>query len=156
MFYTAEDNAIIQEWTEDLKGGKAFANPPYSRASYGNGMKAITGMKNIIGKTMFEREKGAKAVYLIKSATSETWWPEGADRIDFIRGRVSFKAPDWFVPANEKQKPSGASFAAAVAIFDKSYTGEKFGYVSRDELYKYGETLMSQFSLHEKIKRIAA
>ncbi|MGJ8681639.1 DNA N-6-adenine-methyltransferase [Paraglaciecola sp.] len=43
-FYTAKDNALIQEWTEDLEGGKAYANPPYSRASYDDGMKPITGM----------------------------------------------------------------------------------------------------------------
>jgi phage N-6-adenine-methyltransferase len=146
-FYNAEINALKQNWTEDLKGSKAFANPPYSRASYENNMQAITGMSNVINKTMIERDLGGKFVYLIKSATSETWWPENADAVHFIRGRVAFKAPDWFKPANEKQKPSGAAFAAAIAIFDKSYTGKKFDYVSRDELYANGEILMKQFNL---------
>lgn len=96
---------------------------------------------------MAERDLGGKFVYLIKSATSETWWPEEADAVHFIRGRVSFDPPAWFKPANDKQKPSGAAFAAAIAIFDKSYKGKKFDYVSRDELYSHGETLMNQFNL---------
>lgn len=146
-FYTAEDNALSKDWAHHLSGRKAFANPPYSRASYGCGMQAITGMRHIIDKTMAERNLGGKFVYLIKSATSETWWPEEADSVHFIRGRVSFEAPEWFILANEKQKPSGAAFAAAIAIFDKSYKGKRFDYVSRDELYLHGKTLMNQFNL---------
>lgn len=159
-FYTAEDNALIQDWAQDLAGGKAFSNPPYSRTSYGDGMKPVTGMTHIINKTMQERDLGGKFIYLIKSATSETWWPDQADAVHFIRGRISFDAPEWFIPANEKQKPSGASFAAAIAIFDKSYKGEKFGYVHRDDLYRHGLTLMNQFNLGKSsnqstIKRVA-
>ncbi|MCV5979513.1 phage N-6-adenine-methyltransferase, partial [Escherichia coli] len=34
-FYTAEDNALTQDWSERLinLNGAAFANPPYSRAT---------------------------------------------------------------------------------------------------------------------------
>ncbi len=45
---------------------------------------------------------------LLKAATSEVWWPENADHICFIRGRIGFDVPKWFVPADEKQKPTGA------------------------------------------------
>ena len=136
-FYTCEQNALVQDWAQDLNGCKAYANPPYSRSSYEDG-EAITGMRNIINKTMIEREKGAKAVYLIKSATSETWWPEEADHICFIKGRIGFKAPEWY----KGTKPSSSGFASAIVIFDKDWKGAQQSYIQRDQLIKDGMTLM--------------
>lgn len=138
QFYTCEDNALTKDWTADLNGGKAFANPPYSRSSYENA-QAITGMRNIIAKSMIEREKGAKFVYLIKSATSEVWWPEEADHICFIRGRIGFELPDWY----KGDAAARSGFASAIAVFDKSWKGEKMGYISRDQLIKDGETMLN-------------
>ncbi|MBO2556539.1 phage N-6-adenine-methyltransferase [Shewanella algae] len=144
-FYTAKDNALVQDWTKDLAGGKGFFNPPYSRSSYEDG-QAITGMRNIIDKVMAEREKGAAMVGVIKAATSEVWWPEEADRVVFIRGRIGFELPEWFIPADDDQKNTGASFASAICIFDKSYRGERIGYISREKLRQDGETLMALIS----------
>jgi phage N-6-adenine-methyltransferase len=140
-YYTVEDNALVQDWAEDLNGGKAFANPPYSRSSYEDA-QAITGMRNIIDKTRIERDKGAKMVYLIKSATSEVWWPEDADHVCFIRGRISFDLPAWFRPANKKQAASSAGFACAIAIFDKEWQGERMGYINREDLLRDGKVLL--------------
>lgn len=108
-WYTAEDNALTQDWSERLAelGGAAFANPPYSRSQY-HEKQAITGMTHIMNHTMAMREKGGRYIYLVKSATSETWWPEDADHIMFIRGRIGFDLPVWFVPADEKQQPTSA------------------------------------------------
>lgn len=88
-WYTAEDNALTQNWSERLGelGGAAFANPPYSRSQY-HDKQAITGMTHIMNHTMDMREIGGRYIYLVKSATSETWWPEDADHIMFIRGRI--------------------------------------------------------------------
>lgn len=144
-FYTAKDNALVQDWTKDLAGGKGFFNPPYSRSSYEDG-QAITGMRNIIDKVMQERDKGAQVVGLIKAATSEVWWPEEADRVVFIRGRIGFELPEWFIPADKKQESTGAGFASAICIFDKSYRGERIGYISREKLRQDGETLMALIS----------
>ncbi|WP_335899789.1 phage N-6-adenine-methyltransferase [Shewanella algae] len=144
-FYTAKDNALVQDWTKDLAGGKGFFNPPYSRSSYEDG-QAITGMRNIIDKVMAEREKGAAMVGVIKAATSEVWWPEEADSVVFIRGRIGFELPEWFIPADDDQKNTGASFASAICIFDKSYRGERIGYISREKLRQDGETLMALIS----------
>lgn len=141
-YYTVEDNALIQDWTKDLAGGKAFANPPYSRSSYEDN-QAITGMRNIIAKSIDERDKGAKFVYLIKSATSEVWWPEDADHVCFIRGRISFDLPDWFVPADKKQEASSAGFACAIAVFDKTWRGERMSYVNRDDLLRDGQVMLN-------------
>ncbi|WP_432648776.1 phage N-6-adenine-methyltransferase [Morganella morganii] len=144
-YYTAEDNALTQDWSENLKalGGAAYGNPPYSRATY-HGKQAVTGMVHIMEYAKSMREKGGRYVFLLKAATSETWWPEWADHVAFIRGRIGFDLPDWFVPANEKQKPSGAFFAGAVVILDKDWQGDKISYISRDELIAIGELFMPQ------------
>lgn len=75
-WYTAEDNALMQDWSERLAelGGAGFGNPPYSRSQY-HDKQAVTGMTHIINHAMAMREKGGRYVFLIKSATSETWWP---------------------------------------------------------------------------------
>lgn len=91
---------------------------------------------------MEERDKGARMVCLIKAATSEVWWPEGADHIAFIRGRISFDLPEWYVPADKKQEASSAGFACAIAVFDKSWQGKPMSYISREQLKADGETLM--------------
>ncbi|EAP9197785.1 phage N-6-adenine-methyltransferase [Salmonella enterica] len=144
VWYTADDNALVQDWAEMLEsiGGAAFSNPPYSRSQY-HEKQAITGMTHIMDHTMAMREKGGRYVFLIKAATSETWWPEDADHIMFIRGRIGFDLPVWFVPADNKQKPTGAFFAGAIAIFDKSWRGERFSYINRTELEAKGRAFMA-------------
>lgn len=143
-WYTVEDNALTQNWSERLVelGGAAFANPPYSRSQY-HDKQAITGMTHIMNHTMDMRERGGRYIYLVKSATSETWWPEDADHIMFIRGRIGFDLPVWFVPADEKQKPTSAFFAGAIAVFDKSWRGERFSYINRTELEAKGRAFMA-------------
>lgn len=143
-WYSAEDNALTQNWSERLDelGGAAFANPPYSRSQY-HDKQAITGMTHIMNHTMDMRERGGRYIYLVKSATSETWWPEDADHIVFIRGRIGFDLPAWFIPADEKQKPTSAFFAGAIAVFDKSWRGERFSYINRTELEAKGRAFMS-------------
>lgn len=144
-YYTAEDNALTQDWSGKLKelGGAAYGNPPYSRSSY-HDKQAVTGVRNIMEHAQAMREKGGRYVFLLKAATSEVWWPEWADHVAFIRGRIGFDLPDWFVPADEKQKPSGAFFAGAVVILDKDWQGDKISYISRDELIAIGELFMQQ------------
>ncbi|MGI3041185.1 phage N-6-adenine-methyltransferase [Shewanella algae] len=144
-FYTVEDNALTQDWTKDLAGGKGFANPPYSRSSYED-EQAVTGMRNIIAKSIEERAKGAKFVYLIKAATSEVWWPEEADHICFIRGRISFDLPEWFIPADKTQESSSAGFACAIAVFDKTWRGERMSYVNRDDLLRDGQVMLDMIA----------
>lgn len=143
-WYTAEDNALAQDWSERLAelGGSAFGNPPYSRSQY-HEKQAITGMRHIMNHAAAMREKGGRYVFLIKAAPSETWWPEAADHIVFIRGRIGFDLPDWFVPADEKQKPTSAFFAGAIAVFDQSWRGERFSYISRADLEAKGRAFMS-------------
>ena len=140
-FYTAEQNALLQDWASDLKkfGGSAFANPPYSRESKDNNGEYVTGMRHIIDKVLAERDAGARIVFLIKATPSETWWPEEADHIVFIKGRIGFDVPEWFVPEEGSATKAGAGFASAVAIFDKNWRGEKMSYISRDELEFIGQ-----------------
>lgn len=144
-FYTVEDNALTQDWSARLGelNGAAFGNPPYSRASQHQGQQ-VTGMSHIMNHTFKMRELGGRYVFLIKAATSETWWPEDADHVSFIRGRIGFDLPEWFVPADEKQVPSGAFFAGAVAVFDKKWRGPAFNYIDREELLAQGEAFLFQ------------
>ncbi|MFD2021185.1 phage N-6-adenine-methyltransferase [Pseudocitrobacter faecalis] len=143
-WYTAEDNALTQDWSARLAEleGAAFGNPPYSRSQY-HEKQAITGMTHIMNHTMAMRDKGGRYVFLIKAAPSEAWWPDEADHIVFIRGRIGFDLPEWFVPADEKQKPTSAFFAGAIAIFDKTWRGERFSYIDRTELEAKGRAAMS-------------
>lgn len=143
-WYTAEDNALTQDWSARLAelGGAAFANPPYSRSQY-HEKQAITGMTHIMNYVAAQREKGGRYVFLIKAAPSEAWWSEDADHIMFIRGRIGFDLPAWFVPADDKQRPSSAFFAGAIAVFDKTWRGERFGYINRTELEAKGRAFLS-------------
>lgn len=144
IWYTAEDNALTQDWSEMLIsiGGAAFGNPPYSRSQY-DGKQAITGMSHIMRYASAMREKGGRYVFLIKAAPSETWWPEDADHIVFIRGRIGFDLPAWFIPADEKQQPTSAFFAGAIVVFDKAWRGERFSYIHRSDLEAKGRAFMS-------------
>lgn len=144
-YYSAEDNALSQNWSERLAelNGAAYANPPYSRASQHDG-QYITGMRQIMAHTLAMREAGGRYVFLIKAATGEVWWPEDADHIAFIRGRISFDLPAWYRPEEGQPSESSTGFGAAVAVFDKSWRGPKFDYISRDQLEARGATFMAQ------------
>ncbi|AJQ98793.1 DNA adenine methylase [Enterobacteriaceae bacterium bta3-1] len=157
-YYTAEDNALTQDWSVRLKelGGTAYANPPYSRAKEHDG-QYVTGMRHIIDHAMAMREKGGRYIFLIKAATSEVWWPEEADHVAFIRGRIGFDLPVWFKPADEKQKPTGAFFAGAVVILDKQWRGPAISYVTRDDLITRGDAFLAQVRrMAEKLVGVAA
>ncbi|HIE9385312.1 TPA: phage N-6-adenine-methyltransferase [Klebsiella pneumoniae] len=149
-WYTAEDNALTQDWAARLKtlGGAAFGNPPYSRSQYHDG-QPITGMRHIMNYAAEQRDMGGRYVFLVKATPSESWWPENADHISFIRGRVGFDLPQWFRPNDETQIPTSAFFAGAIVIFDKTWSGERFSYISRTELEERGRAslLLARYSL---------
>jgi len=150
-YYTAEDNALTQDWSERLAElcGAAYGNPPYSRASQHDG-EYITGMRYIMQHSSAMREKGGRYVFLIKAATSEVWWPEDADHVAFIRGRIGFDLPHWFIPKDEKQVPTGAFFAGAVVVFDKTWRGPAMSYISRNELEARGDAFLAQIRREAK------
>ncbi|WP_413722669.1 phage N-6-adenine-methyltransferase [Sodalis sp. RH24] len=144
-YYTAEDNALEQDWSARLAelNGAAFGNPPYSRASKHEG-KYITGMRHIMKHTAEMRKRGGRYVFLVKAATGEIWWPEQADHVSFIRGRVGFALPSWYRPAPGEPLATTAGFAAAIVVFDKTWRGPAMGYVSRDQLEAQGEAFLAQ------------
>ena len=55
-WYSAEDNALTQDWAGRLieLGGAAFGNPPYSRSQY-HEKQAITGMTHIMSYAYAQR-----------------------------------------------------------------------------------------------------
>jgi phage N-6-adenine-methyltransferase len=146
-FYTAEINAMTQDWAMDLKsyGGAAFANPPYSRPYFDEDGTPITGIEHVIQYCREQREKGAKIMLLLKAATSDGWWPEDADFIQFVSGRIGFQAPAWYVPTDlKKDKPSSSGFASAVIIFDKDWAWERrpVERLSRHVLEMHGQMII--------------
>lgn len=151
IYYTAEDNALAQPWAEQLAGkGAAFANPPYSRSSYDQYGQPVTGMRHIVAKAMAEREQGARVVFLIKAAPSEGWWPEHADHVCWIKGRVGFDLPLWA----QHLKASSAGFGQAIVVFDKHWRGERERYIARDVLEQQGQQLMD--AIEQRAQQLAA
>ncbi|GAA3704082.1 hypothetical protein GCM10022421_08620 [Oceanisphaera sediminis] len=150
-FYTAQDNSLTQPWAEHLNGGTAFANPPYSRSSYDENSQPTTGMRHIVAKAMAEREQGARVVFLIKAAPSESWWPEHADHVCWIKGRVGFDLLLWA----QHLKGSSAGFGQAVAVFDKHWRGERERYIERDVLVSQGQQLMDAIELRAQQLAVA-
>ncbi|MGU5723714.1 phage N-6-adenine-methyltransferase [Aeromonas caviae] len=146
-YYDAADNALTQELAADLRrlGGAAYANPPYSRPCADSEGNPITGMEAILNYCREQRALGAKIMLLIKAATSETWWPEDADFIQFISGRIGFEVPSWYVPRDpKKDKPSSSGFASAVVIFDAGWQGERRpeARLRRDDLITTGTIIL--------------
>lgn len=143
-YFTAEDNALLQDWTsrlQEITNGEpdyAFANPPYSIIQSDEG-ETITGMAPIINKALEERERGGRFAFLIKAATSETWWPDTEpDRTIFIKGRVAFERPVWF-NAKERVPRQSAFFGCAVLVFNKHLPRDKEPvYIHRKELLAFG------------------
>lgn len=146
-YYTAADNALLQDWAGDSRrlGGSCYANPPYSRQELDDDGNPITGMEAILEYCRTQRELGAKIMLLIKAATSDGWWPEDADMIQFISGRVGFNAPSWYKPRDQKlDKPSSAGFPSAVVIFDKDWKWERrpVERLNRDDLMTTGQIIL--------------
>lgn len=146
-YYTAADNALLQDLAGDLRqfGGAGFGNPPYSIPKVDSENNPITGMENILDWCRAQRDQGAKIMLLIKAATSEGWWPEDADFIQFIAGRIGFKAPNWYKPRDpKKDKPSASGFASAVMIWDKEWKWDRrpVERLSRDQLFTTGRMLL--------------
>lgn len=165
-YYDAADNALTQELAADLRrlGGAAFGNPPYSRPCVDGEGNPITGMEPILNFCREQRAQGAKIMLLIKAATSETWWPEDADFIQFISGRIGFEVPSWYVPRDpKKDKPSSSGFASAVVIFDANWQGERRpeARLRRDDLITTGQIILDMIhrqavALNEEASRTIA
>lgn len=166
-FFTAEDNALQQDWAARLAEiqvdnlglpgfddayniqGKGFANPPYSQKRAGK--EPLTGMTHIMRKADEERKKGAGTIWLTKSATSESWWPnEIATKTIFIKGRIGFEPPVWYRPDELSSEVCGAGFGAAILLFDPATDRVLPNeYISREYLMEVGGPL-AQISDEER------
>lgn len=80
--YTAEENGLLQDWSNDV----VFCNPPYGRD-----------IGRWVAKAYNESTKGAKIVMLIPARVDTRWFhqyiykkeSEGI-RVEFIKGRLKF------------------------------------------------------------------
>ncbi|MCG6228108.1 phage N-6-adenine-methyltransferase [Vibrio furnissii] len=149
-FYTAKDNALSKDLAQDLRrigGTAAFANPPYSRPFLDEQGEPVTGMNNILDWCRVQRGNGAKIILLIKAATSEGWWPDDADFVQFIEGRITFEKPCWY-RAEKEEKSLSAGFPSAVVIFDKHWAWESRPKerLRRDDLIAQGNVMIEMMS----------
>lgn len=151
VYYTADDNALRQDWSQALARGaersgadpiepiKCFGNPPYSikRAAKGRNADHMTGMTHIMAKAYKEHLEGVPSHWLVKSATSESWWPnELWSRVIHIKGRIGFDPPTWYRADELAGTIGGAGFGASLIIFN----GEDR--IQHPEEYIYREALM--------------
>lgn len=155
-YYTADDNALQQDWVEGIRRGaslygiapeeaKGFANPPYSikRASRGRKAQHVTGMQHIMEKAYSEHIAGVETCWLTKSATSEGWWPDDkCSKIIHIKGRIGFDVPHWYKPDVLASDASTAGFGASVILFDGVTKGRQpEEYITRELLMEIGMPL---------------
>lgn len=166
-YYTADDNALMQDWAEGLRRGaelygadhaepvKGFANPPYSikRASRGRNAPHVTGMQHIMQKAHKEHKRGVPTVWLTKSATSEGWWPDAlCSKIIHIKGRIGFDVPHWYKPDLLASSASTAGFGASIILFDGESEGRQpEEYISRELLMEIGMPLAKATAAQREI-----
>ena len=77
IYFTEEDNALIQEWI-----GICWMNPPYGR-----------NISKWIKKAYESAQKGATVVCLLPAKTDTAWWHDfitKSSEIRFIKGRLKF------------------------------------------------------------------
>lgn len=158
VYFTADDNALTQSWMAALERARmdsgyddeagCFGNPPYSikRAAAGRNAPHLTGMAHIMAKAYEEHCRGVRSVWIVKSATSEKWWPHSmVSQAIHINGRIGFDLPLWFDPDIEEKKPSGAGFGASILIFNgEDRLQQKEEYVSREQLMEIGMPIAKQ------------
>lgn len=160
VFFTADDNALTQDWgaalqrgaelagADDMEPVKCFGNPPYSIKRSGRGRRAphVTGMQHIMRKAYEEHRKGVPSFWLVKSATSENWWPDGeCSKIIHVKGRIAFDLPRWYRPDAMSSDASTAGFGASLIIFDGVSTSRApEEYIRREELMEIGMPLAAK------------
>ncbi|MBW6086254.1 RusA family crossover junction endodeoxyribonuclease [Escherichia coli] len=118
--------------------------PPYSRASQHEG-QYITGMRYIMKHASAMRDKGGRYVFLIKAYHQRSVVGRKMRTILLLfAGVLVLNCLPWFIPKDEKQVPTGAFFAGAIAVFDKTRKGPAISYIGRDELEACGEAFLAQ------------
>jgi phage N-6-adenine-methyltransferase len=137
-YYTIEDNALVQDWTEGRTLKTGFCNPPYARGKAGD--KINPGIEGWLLKAMNEGWKGFTTVFILPVRTN-TWWNRiifDTDNqsiregwfVEFLSKRVKFVGASWQAPfdcmivvrkgtLNEKPKTTASSNKKTFSIKKK-------------------------------------
>ena len=90
-YFTKEQDAITQEWIEDVN----WLNPPYGGTSKNS-------LKNWVKKSYEQTQKYDNTiVLLIPARTNTNWWHQYcmlADKIYFVKGRIKFVGAKYGLP----------------------------------------------------------
>ncbi len=95
----------------------------------------------MLDRTMAMR--GGRYVFLIKAATSETWWRKTLTTSCLSAVVLVSISQCGFVPADNKRNPLVLFFAGAIAVFDKITARRHFNYIGRTELEGKRKAFMS-------------
>lgn len=106
LFYSERTNALAQDWTEFVKHGAVFCNPPYGRELW-----------RWVVKCTYAAQQGLTVVCLIPARPDTKYWaewiwdherhaPRPGVEVRFLKGRVKFGGAK-----------AGAPFPSAVVVF---------------------------------------
>lgn len=158
LFYTAKDNALLQDWGKDCKENgvlaSGFGNPPFSKPHVGklDDGTTCTGLNAIMKKAFMEMKLGFHSVFFVPTNVEADWFPHKLSEhpasaiYKLINGRVSFDTPEWYKQSTHKDasKPSSSRGGMCVCIFDPLYVGTPIDdIVSRNELRELGQKIMN-------------
>lgn len=155
LFFTAQDNALKQDWGKYCKEQgvalNAFANPPFSKPHVGrlDDGSTCTGLDEIMTKAHAEMLLGLRSVWFVPNNPEADWFPHRLSKrpasavYKVVNGRVSFDTPEWYKQDPDGTKPSSSRGGMAVIIFDPNHEGPQIDdVISRQELRERGQLVL--------------
>lgn len=120
VFYTAEDNGLLQEWL-----GRVWLNAPYSKTD-GQSNQEIWANKLI---AEYERGRVSEAIMLVKASIGYNWFDRlfAGYPVCLVKGLISFIKPDGQVNGPAKLGSAFFYFGPNLARFEQVFS--RFGRV---------------------------
>lgn len=154
-FFTAQDNALAQDWTLYCKSQGimpiGFANPPFSKEHVGrlDDGTSCTGLHKIMKKAYIEMKLGFYSVWFVPSNFEAGWFPHknsefAASEVHKLTdGRITFDTPEWYRQDPDGSKPTSSPGGMCVIIFNPDRLGPQIDdVISRDYLREIGQQIL--------------
>jgi site-specific DNA-methyltransferase (adenine-specific) len=110
LYFTKDDDGLVQEWYVRDEVDSVFVNPPYGRA-----------ISDWVAKAYLESQRGATIVLLLPARTDVAWFHDyilGKAEIRFLRGRLKFLIHTQDIPFKETNP---APFPSMIVVFRPSH-----------------------------------
>lgn len=156
-FFTAEDNALSQDWFKHCKeqgiAPHGFANPPFSKEHKGklDDGTSCTGLHRIMKKAHIEMLLGFYSVFFVPLNFEAGWFPHknaefpASEIYKLTGGRITFDTPEWYKqdPNPKASKPTSSPGGMCVIIFNPLHSGVQIDdVISRDYLRELGQQIL--------------